>query len=98
MMTTEDETFAQLPPPQKIKNQIHQVRVQPIDHEEFTHLTGMISMDQTGGFPVTSQQSNKHIMVLYDFDTNAILATAIKNRKKEQLVAGYNYNELYNIL
>ena len=96
MMTIDDGTFDPIPQPQKIKNRIHQVGVQTIDHDEFTQLTGMISTDQTGRFLVTSRQGNKYIMVLYDFDTNAILATAIKNQKAEQLVKGYNV--LYDIL
>ena len=28
-------------------------------------------------------------MVLYDFDSNAILATGIKSRKKEHLIGGF---------
>ena len=95
-MTTDDGTFDPLPPPRKIRNRIHQVGVQTIDHDEFAQLTGTISTDQTGGFPVTSRWGNKYIMVLYDFDTNAILATTIKSRKADQLVKGYN--ELYDIL
>jgi hypothetical protein len=32
-------------------------------------------------------------MVIYDFDSNTINAVAIKNRKKESLIKGYN--EMY---
>ena len=95
-MTTADENFESLPPPRQIKNRVHQVGVLILSSHEFATLTGTISTDQTGGFPITSRRGNKYVMVLYDFDTNAILATAIKNRKTEQLVQGYN--ELYDIL
>ena len=60
MMTTDDGTFDPLPPPQKIRNRIHQVGVQTIDHDEFAQLTGTISTDQTGNFPVTSRRGNKY--------------------------------------
>lgn len=53
-------------------------------------------MDQTGGFPITSRRGNKYLMVLYDYNTNAILVTAIKNRTKDQLITGYN--KLYGVL
>jgi hypothetical protein len=35
---------------------------------------GQIYTDQTGRFPVVSSEGNKYIMVLYDYDSNAILA------------------------
>jgi hypothetical protein len=35
---------------------------------------GHIYMDQTGRFPLVSSKGNKYIMVLYDYDSNAILA------------------------
>jgi hypothetical protein len=41
---------------------------------------GQIYTDQTGHFPVISSKVNKYIMVLYEYDGNAILAEPIKNR------------------
>ena len=41
---------------------------------------GKIYTDQTGRFPVVSSKGNKYIMVLYDYDSNAILAKPIKDR------------------
>jgi hypothetical protein len=38
---------------------------------------GQIYTDQTGRFPVVSSRGNKYIMILYDYDSNAILAKAI---------------------
>ena len=45
-------------------------------------LNGMISTDQTGRFPTISQRGNKYIMVLYNYDSNAILATGTKGPKR----------------
>jgi hypothetical protein len=38
-----------------------------------------IYTDQTGRFPVVSSKGNKYIMILYDYDSNAILAQPIKD-------------------
>ena len=35
--------------------------------------------DQTGRFPQRSSHRNKYIMVMYDYDSNAILAEPLKN-------------------
>ena len=53
-------------------------------------LKGIIATDQTGRFLITSARGNADIMVLYDYDSNVINATAIKSRKKHHLVKGYN--------
>jgi hypothetical protein len=47
---------------------------------------GQIYTDQTGRFPVVSSKGNKYIMVLYDYDSNAILATPIKDRTAPELL------------
>jgi hypothetical protein len=41
--------------------------------------TGKICTNQTGQFPVTSSRGNQYILVLYDYDTNAILMEPLKN-------------------
>jgi hypothetical protein len=41
---------------------------------------GQIYTDQTGIFLVVSSKGNKYIMILYDYDSNAILAQHIKDR------------------
>ena len=64
-------------------NREHQVGIHVIDFEE---LKGVIATDKTVRFPITSQLGNAYIMVLYDFDSNAILATGIKSRNKEHLI------------
>ena len=52
-------------------------------------LNGIISTNQTGKFPKISQRGNEYIMVLNNYDSNAILVTAIKGRKGPQLLEGY---------
>ena len=42
--------------------------------------TGKIYTDQSGRFPVTSSEGNKYILLIYDYDSNAILTEPIKNR------------------
>jgi hypothetical protein len=41
---------------------------------------GQIYTDRTGRFPVVSSKGNKYIMILYYYDSNAILAKPIKDR------------------
>ena len=53
-------------------------------------LNGMISTDQTGRFPVKSLKGKSYIMVLYNYDSNSILATSMKSRTAPDLVAAYN--------
>ena len=85
-MNEEEKDTEIIPPGKQPLNQEHQVGIHMIDIEE---LKGVIATDQTGCFPITSQLGNAYIMVLYDFDYNAILATGIKSRKKEHLIEGF---------
>ena len=43
-------------------------------------LTGKVYSDQTGRFSVISSKGNRYVMVVYDHDSNAILAEALKSR------------------
>ena len=56
---------------------------------DFEELKGVIATDPTGRLPIVSRLGNAYIMVLYDFDSNAVLATGIKSRKKEHLIEGF---------
>jgi hypothetical protein len=53
-------------------------------------LNGMISTDQTGRFPTKSLKGKSYFMVLYNYDSNVILAETMKSRKAPDLVAAYN--------
>jgi hypothetical protein len=50
---------------------------------------GQIYTDQTGIFPVVSSKGNKYIMILYDYDSNSILAQPIKDRTTPQLLRAF---------
>ncbi len=46
--------------------------------------------DQTGQFPMQSQQGNKYIMVMVEIDSNAILVEPMKSHKDEEMIRAYN--------
>jgi hypothetical protein len=52
--------------------------------------TDQISTDQTGRFPIKSLKGKSYIMVMYNYDSNVILAETMKSRKAPDLVAAYN--------
>jgi hypothetical protein len=54
-----------------------------------TIYAGQIYTDQTGSFPVVSSKVNKYIMILYDYDSNAILAQPIKDRTAPELLKAF---------
>jgi hypothetical protein len=54
---------------------------------------GQIYTDQTGRFPVVSSKGNKFIMILYDYDSNAILAQPIKDRTSPELLKAFQAME-----
>ena len=50
---------------------------------------GMIYVDNTGNFPITSVDGMKAIYILYDWTTNAILATPIKTATDEEMIRAF---------
>jgi hypothetical protein len=54
---------------------------------------GQIYTDQTGRFPVVSSKGNKYIMILYDYDSNEILAQPIKDRTTPELLRAFQVME-----
>jgi hypothetical protein len=50
---------------------------------------GQIYTDQTRRFPFVSSKGEKYIMVLYDYDSNAILAQPIKNRTVPEFLKAF---------
>jgi hypothetical protein len=51
--------------------------------------TGKIYTNQTGKFAVLSSRCNKYLFVLYDYDSNAIMAEPIKSRTQGELTRAY---------
>jgi hypothetical protein len=58
-----------------------------------TIYAGQIYTDQTGRFPVVSSKGNTYIMILYDYDSNAILAQPIKDRSAPELLRAFQVME-----
>jgi hypothetical protein len=54
---------------------------------------GQIYTDQTCIFTVVSSKGNKYIMILYDYDSNAILAQPIKDRTAPELLRAFQVME-----
>ena len=78
-------------------NQKQRVGVHLVANNELViELNGTISTDQTGHFPIVSQKGNTYTMVLYNYDSNAILAEGCKSRITTDLEAAYD--KLYNHL
>jgi hypothetical protein len=51
--------------------------------------TGKMYTDQTGSFPVVSSRGVKAVMVLYDYDSNAIITEGIASRGTVELLRAY---------
>jgi hypothetical protein len=54
---------------------------------------GQIYTDQTGRSTAVSSKGNKYIMILYDYDSNAILAQPIKDRTDPELLRAFQVME-----
>jgi hypothetical protein len=84
----------------KVKNTKVIMTEPDLDHGIKTHFVyaatidaGQIYTDQTGIFPVVSSKGNKYIMIVYDYDSNAILAQPIKNRTDPELLKSFQVME-----
>ena len=51
--------------------------------------TGQMYMDLTGKFVAPSSSGNNYIMIIYNYDSNTILAIPLKNYKSESILATY---------
>jgi hypothetical protein len=51
--------------------------------------TGQIYTDQMGRFAFQSSRRYKYIMILYDHDSNAILAEPMKSRSDHEMIRAY---------
>ena len=63
-------------------------------HEIFTivhdiHETGQTYSDLTGQFPVISSAGNRYLLLLYDYDSNAILVEPLKSRSGQEILRGH---------
>jgi hypothetical protein len=58
--------------------------------------TGKVYSDQTGNFQYVSSKGNNSLVIMYDYDSNAILAEPISNRKAATILAATK--KMHNIL
>jgi hypothetical protein len=58
--------------------------------------TGKVYSDQTGNFKYVSSKGNSSLVIMYDYDSNAILAEPIGNRKASTILGATK--KLHNIL
>ena len=59
--------------------------------EPKTTKEGKIYSDLCGRFPTTSSRRNKYIYVIYVYDCNAILATAMNNISEKEVIIDFTY-------
>jgi hypothetical protein len=64
-------------------------------HQCFTSVvsfktTAKAYSDQTGRFPYTSSRGNQYLMIVYDYDSNAILQEPLKNRTAGELTRAWS--------
>jgi hypothetical protein len=95
LMEAETEPEPQLDPPQGNLDRQHYVG---IDAVKFEALKGTISTDLPGRFPLTAARGNAYIFVLYDYNSNSILAVPIKNRTKASKLASMTSPKLASSL
>ena len=86
LMQQEIAAEPKLDPPRGNIDRRHYVGINAVKFED---LKGIVSTDLPGRFPLTSARGNAYVFVLYDFDSNSILAFPIKNRSKHSLIQGY---------
>lgn len=65
----------------------HYIYAAIVDSEDTT--TGQIFSDLTGRFPTTSSKGNRYTLIIYEYDSNAILAEAMKNRSDAEALRAY---------
>jgi hypothetical protein len=52
-------------------------------------ITGQVYSDQTGKFTFPSSNWNNYLFILYDYDSNLILAEPMKSRHAQDIVTAY---------
>ena len=80
--------------------------MEPLPQEPFnarTHIifttiieiTGMLFSNQLGWFPITSNRSNKYVVIFYIYNANFVKSIPIKIRTKEELLRVYKLVNAY---
>ena len=74
-------------PTTPLTERTHHIYAAVIDTWDTT--TGQIASDLTGKFPTISSKGNQYILVIYDYDSNSILPTPLKNRNAATILQAY---------
>jgi hypothetical protein len=82
-LNTKPDKFQRILQDNSEKIRINMIYVKAIE------ATGQIYTDQTGRFPTTSSRGNKYVMILYDYDSNAILAEPLKSKSEGEMIRAY---------
>jgi hypothetical protein len=95
VMATDDETNEELFPIQLTTNDSNPI-TNNYCYTTIFEPTGKVYSDQTGNFQYTSLKGNNALVILYDYDSNAILAEPISNRKAATILEATK--KLHNVL
>ena len=65
---------------------------------KLVEIEGKVFSNQIGLLPVTSNKGNRYVMVMYNNDSNTILAEPMKNRSQAEIIKtqAYLHNYLSN--
>jgi hypothetical protein len=86
------------PTPAKLSSEASFERLDQRTNVVFANIfepTGQIYTDLPGRFPIRSNRGNQNIFVLYDYDSNAILAEPMKNRTDRKMVRAFKHLHAY---
>jgi hypothetical protein len=79
----DDATREDFAPKENLPQLTHEV------YETITDINSKVYTDLTGRFPTTSSKGNKYILLLYEYDGNAILAEPMKTKEDAEAVRAY---------
>ena len=89
----EENNSLEKPIPDILQSRERRVGVHLVSFDE---LKGYIATDLCGVYPAMSNRGMKYILVLYDYDSNTILARVMKSNKGHAITTAYKliYDEL----
>ena len=85
---TNDDFF-----PQKTDHKTQEHFITITDVKKFVTHSGKAYMDLTGKFPYMSSRGNQYLLVMYDFDSNAIVVEPLKSRQAKQIYNAFQLCE-----
>ena len=74
---------------QNIRSTKTTLNITNLEYTKSYELSKLICSDQTGSFPITSSKGNKYVMVVLDYDSDAILAQLLPSRSQQHLLQAF---------